>query len=148
VGSVNADGAGAAYDEVVSAIQNRKVTRVAIYGHSHGGGATYDLGERLDANRGTIGTFTLRFTAYVDAIENDSDYDMNSELRLPPSTTYHMNYYQTNDWPLRGGAVPGANENPNVNTTQWGQNLSHGTIDNDVNVIKAVRDRMIQQMQP
>ena len=145
---VDNNGAGAAYDEVVRAIQHRGVTRVGIYGHSHGGGSTHDLAERLNANRGAIGTFTVNFTAYVDAIQNDSNYDTDSELRLPPSTAYHMNYYQTNDWPLLGGPVAGANENLNVNTTQWGQNLDHGTIDNNANVINAVRDRLIQQMQP
>jgi hypothetical protein len=59
-----------------------------------------------------------------------------------------MNYFQTNSWLLVGAPVPGANENLNVNTTQWGQNLDHGTIDNDPNVINAVRDRVIQQIQP
>jgi len=145
---VGNNGAGAAYDEVVRAIQHRQVTRVAVYGHSHGGGSTHDLAERLNANRGTIGTFTISFTAYVDAIENDSDFDTDSEVRLPPSTAYHMNYFQTVDLLLVGGAVPGANENLNVNTTQWGQNLNHGAIDNDPNVINAVRDRAIQQVQP
>jgi hypothetical protein len=140
---VDADGAGAAYNEVVSAIQNRSVSRVAIYGHSHGGGSTHDLAERLDNNRATIGTFTTPATAYVDAIENDSDYDMDSELRLPPPATQaHLNYYQPNGM-LHGGVVPGA-QNLDVTTTQWGQNLDHGTIDNDANVINAVRDHVLQ----
>jgi hypothetical protein len=142
------NGAGAAYDEVVSAVKDRAVSYVGIYGHSHGGGSTHDLAERLHANRGIIGTFTINFTAYIDAIENDSDFDTDSEIRLPPSTTYHMNYYQTNDSLLVGGPVIGANENLNVNTTQWGQNLNHGSIDNDPTVINAVGARAIQKMQP
>jgi hypothetical protein len=145
---VENNGAGAAYDEVVRAIQHRQVTRVAIYGHSHGGGSTHDLAERLNANRGIIGIFTINFTAYVDAIQNDTDMDMDSEVRLPPGTGFHMNYFQTNDWPLVGGQVPGAIENLNVNTTQWGQNLNHGTIDDHDNVINAIIDQLIQQIQP
>jgi len=43
-------GAGPAYDEVVNAIQGRGVTEVAIMGYSHGGGATYQLAERLYRN--------------------------------------------------------------------------------------------------
>ena len=139
---VAADGAGAAYNEVVSAIQNRGVSRVAIYGHSHGGGSTHDLAERLDNNRATIGTFTTPATAYVDAIENDSDFDMDSELHLPPATQAHLNYYQPNGM-LHGGGVTGA-QNLDVTTTQWGQNLDHATIDNDANVINAVRDHVLQ----
>ena len=143
---VDNNGAGAAYDEVVSAIQNRNVTHVAIYGHSHGGGSTHDLAERLNANRASVGTFTINITAYVDAIDNESDVSMASEIRLPPSTAYHMNYYQTNDWLLVGGFVPGANENLNANTMPWGQNLDHGTIDNDPNIISAIVNRIIQQI--
>ena len=54
-----------------------------------------------------------------------------------------MNYYQPHG--IHGGIVPGAN-NLDVTTTQWGQTLVHKTIDNDENVINAVRDRIIQQM--
>ena len=141
---VGNNGAGAAYDEVVSAIQDRGVTHVAIYGHSHGGGSTHDLAERLNANRAGIGTFTINVTVYVDAIQNDSDFDTDSELAFPPSSGHHMNYYQPNGL-LHGGIVPGA-DNLDVTTTQWGQNLDHGTIDNNGTVINAVRDRIIQQM--
>lgn len=143
---VDNNGAGAAYDEVVSAIQERGVSEVAIYGHSHGGGSTHDLSERLNANRTGIGTFTINITAYVDAIDNESDVSTDSETGLPPSTAYHVNYYQTSDWPLRGGLVFGADENLDVNTTPWGQNLDHGAIDNDTNVINTVVDRIIQKM--
>lgn len=144
---VDANGAGAAYDEVVRAVRDRGVTHVGIYGHSHGGGSTHDLAGLLNANRGAIGTFTIDFTAYVDAIENSSDYDTDSETRLPPSTLYHMNYFETNDPFLVGGVVTGANENLNVNTTGWGQNLDHGAIDNDSHVINAIRDGILQRMQ-
>jgi hypothetical protein len=44
------NGSGAPYDEVVSAIQERGVTNVAIMGYSHGGGSTYYLSWRLDQN--------------------------------------------------------------------------------------------------
>ena len=71
-----------------------------------------------------------------------SDFDMDSELRLPPATQAHLNHYQPNGM-LHGGGVTGA-QNLDVTTTQWGQNLDHATIDNDANVINAVRDHVLQ----
>lgn len=82
------------------------------------------------------------------AIQINTRPSTSSETRLPSGTIYHMNYYQTNDRLLVGGPVPGANDKLNVNTTQWGRNLDHQSIDNDVNVIRAMRDRLIQQMKP
>jgi len=68
---VPANGAGAAYNEVLAAVRSRMVTGVAIYGYSHGGGSTNDLARKLNADRASIGTFSIDFTAYVDGIDND-----------------------------------------------------------------------------
>ncbi len=135
-------GAGTAYNEVKAAIQNDGVTRVAIFGYSWGGGSTHDLASELDDKRATIGTFCISFTAYIDAIAQLGFW---SETRRPPSTAFHLNYYQQNaahSDGLVGGAVQGA---MNINVTDpngdhnvgdgWvddnGELLTHYTIDDD-----------------
>ena len=140
--NVGSSGAGSVYDEVVSAVQKRGIHVVAIYGYSHGGGSTHDLASRLDTNRGSIGTFSIDYTAYVDGIRNSSDIDISSETRLPPSTAYHVNYYQRNDFLLRGNSVPGSAVDVNVTNTPWGSSLVHGSIDDHPNV----RDGVLQPL--
>jgi dienelactone hydrolase len=49
--AVDTNGQGIAYDAVVSAINERGVTDVAIMGYSWGGGATFDLANRMEMNR-------------------------------------------------------------------------------------------------
>ncbi len=136
------DGSGIVYDEIVSAIQNRDVTSVAIYGYSHGGGSTYDVAERLDTNKGSIGTFAVPYTAYVDGVEDDTDADLDPEVRLPPGSAYHVNYYQRLALPW-GNSVPGANVNINVNTQPWGLTLNHITIADNANVRSGVHDPLL-----
>jgi hypothetical protein len=143
---VPASGAGAAYNEVVSAIQHRGVSHVAIYGYSHGGGSTNDLARRLDTNRASIGTFSLDFTAYVDGIDNDSDIDIDTETALPPSTIYHASYYEhpgCGFLQLCGGPITGANLNVNVTATPWGSALTHYTIDDAPQVLQGVLDLLV-----
>jgi cysteine-rich repeat protein len=139
---VSSSGAGAAYDEVVRAVSRRGIGIVSIFGYSHGGGSTHDLANRLNTNRASIGTFTFPYTAYVDGIRNSSDIDIASETRLPPSTAYHVNYYQRDDFFIRGNSVGGADVNVNVNSTPWGSSLDHGAIDDHVNV----RDGVLQPL--
>ena len=143
---VPASGAGAAYNEVVGAVQKRGVSHVAIYGYSHGGGSTNDLARRLDANRASIGAFTIDFTGYVDGIDNDSDFDIDPETALPPTTAYHANYYEhpgCGFLQLCGGPVPGANLNVNVTATPWGSGLTHFTIDDAAEVLQGLLDLMV-----
>ena len=140
--TVNGDGSGVPFSEVTNAIRNRAVIQVAIFGHSHGGGATRDVAQRLNDNRAIIGTFTIPATVYVDAIVNTGLIPTASETNLPPGTLYHVNYYQTNDSSLVGAPVLGAATNLNVNTTTWGANLDHTSIDNDTNVIQRVVDQI------
>ena len=140
------NGAGAAYNEVVGAIQKRGVGHVAIYGYSHGGGSTNDLARRLDANRATIGAFTIDFTAYVDGIDNDSDFDIDTETALPPTTRYHANWYEhpgCGFLQLCGGPIVGANLNVNVTATPWGSGLTHFTIDDAPEVLQGLLDLLV-----
>ena len=143
---VPANGAGAAYNEVVGAVQRRGVTQVAVYGYSHGGGSTNDLVRRLDANRASIGPFSVAFTAYVDGIDNDSDFDLDTETALPPTTAYHASYYQhpgCGFLQLCGGPIAGANLNVNVTATPWGSSLTHYTIDDAAQVLQELLDLMV-----
>jgi hypothetical protein len=148
---VSASGAGAAFGEVASAVRDRAVSSVAVFGYSHGGGSTNDLARLLDQNRATIGSFSIDFTGYVDGIDNDSDIDVGTEEELPPSTAYHANYYQNPGcgfFSLCGGPIPGADFDLDVTTTPWGAGLGHFTIDDHPNVKTGVMDQLIQQVAP
>ncbi|HXV76867.1 MAG TPA: hypothetical protein VD788_11185 [Candidatus Polarisedimenticolaceae bacterium] len=148
---VSASGAGLAFDEVVSAVRDRGVGRIAIYGYSHGAGSTNDLARRLDDNRASIGTFSIDFTGYVDAIDNDSDIDIGTETELPPSTGYHANYYENPGcglFVLCGGPIAGADFDLDVNTTPWGAELDHFTVDDAPEVIQGLLDQLVIQVAP
>jgi hypothetical protein len=148
---VPANGAGAAFNEVASAVRNRAVSGVAIFGYSHGGGSTNDLSRKLDAERATIGSFTIDLTAYVDGIDNDSDFDIDPETALPPSTGYHANWYEhpgCGFLQLCGAPVPGANLNVNVTAQPWGSSLTHFTIDDAPEVLQALLDLVILHVAP
>lgn len=143
---VSSSGAGQAYDEVVRAVSQRGIGIVSMIGYSHGGGSTHDLAERLANNAGSIGTFSVPYTAYIDGIENDSDIDLDAERRLPPGTQYHVNYYQRNDFFIRGNSVPGADLNLNVNSTPWGGSLQHTSVDDHPNVRSGVQDPLVARV--
>lgn len=147
--NVSSSGSGAPYDEVVRAVQRRGIGIVSIFGYSHGGGSTYDLAERLDVNRASIGSFTMPYSAYVDAIENDSDIDIESERRRPRATGYHVNYYERNDFLIKGNSINsggGAEVDVNVNDTPWGGGLGHGEIDDHPNVRSGVLDPLLARV--
>lgn len=146
---VAASGAGAAYNEVVSAVADRGVLGVAIYGYSHGGGSTPDLARRLDDNRGSIGLFMIEFTGYVDGIGNNSDFDISAETELPPSTQYHANYYENPGcglFTLCGGPIVGADFDLNVTGTPWGASLTHFTVDDATEVTTGIRDQLMLRL--
>lgn len=135
------DGSGPVYAEVVNAIQHRGVDRLAIYGYSHGAGSTYDLCDRLDLFAGTIGAFTVEFTSYVDSVQNDSDVDVDMELRRPIGSAWHANHYQHGtffDAFLDGGPVNASEPPPSgldVETTPWGAGATHFLVDDYVQVL-------------
>lgn len=147
---VDASGNGPVYAEVVNAIQHRAVATLAIFGYSHGGGSTHDLCERLDAFRGSIGTFTIAFTSYVDGVQNDSDTDLDRELRKPPASGYHANHYQVGtfaDFFLDGGPVPTSFPAPSgldVETIFWGVGATHFVVDD----FTQVRDFLQLNLEP
>lgn len=147
---VTANGSGSVYTEVVNAVQQRGVTTLAVFGYSHGGGSTYGLCERLDNNRGGIGSFAIAFTSYVDGVQNDSDVDVDMELRKPPSSGFHANHYQRGtlaDFFLDGGPVPASQPAPSgldVETIFWGVGATHFVVDD----FGQVRDTMLDNLEP
>ena len=148
---MSSSGAGAAFDEVQSAVRDRSVASVAIFGYSHGAGSTNDLARRLDQNRPSIGTFSIEFTGYVDGIDNDSDIDIGTENQLPPSTAYHANYYENPGcgfFALCGGPIAGADFDLDVTTTPWGAGLTHFTVDDAPEVTTGLIDQLILQVAP
>ena len=135
---VASDGSGSVYEEIVSAIQNRGVQQIAMYCFSHGCGSIYDLSEKLDANKGSIGSFDIAFTGYIDGIENDSDVDLDAETRLPINTQYHVNYYQSSFlWWIWGDSIPEAD----VDVEVFG--VTHLTITNNLGVQNGIHDALV-----
>ncbi|MBM4068129.1 MAG: hypothetical protein FJ271_04195 [Planctomycetes bacterium] len=120
-------GGGSAYVEVSNAVKRRNVRNVAIIGYSWGGGATYELARGIQVDATLRSRFTLRYTAYIDAVTHR---EISSERRLPPGTSYHDNIFESRDWLIRGDSVAGAS-NVNVTNTSWGSSLGHTNIDDD-----------------
>jgi hypothetical protein len=148
---VSSSGSGSAYNEVVSAVQSRAISGVAIYGYSHGGGSTNDLARRLNDNRGSIGIFNIAYTAYIDGIDNGSDIDIGTETALPPSTAYHASYYENPGcgfFALCGGPISGADLNLNVSSTPWGASLDHFSVDDAPEVLLGILDQLVIQLAP
>ena len=166
---VRENGTGPVYDEVVNAIQNRSVRELAIFGYSHGGGSTYDLCALLDIRRDTISEFSVNFTSYVDAIENDSDTDTDAETRRPPASEFHLNQYQHAsfedvqraqqeglDWLsvlgagfLDGGPVAGSTPPPHgldVESTSWGTRAYHYDIDDFDEILNSIYTELTGRM--
>jgi hypothetical protein len=141
-----------AYREASIQIQNCHVDHVALVGHSHGGGDVYIISNLLNTARATLEAFTINFTGYVDAIKHDFITNADPEVRYPPSSLYHWNYYQRqsrldNLW-LRGDSVTGSAVNQNVNNTAWGANLTHTTIDSDLTVQKDLHSAIRTHVSP
>jgi hypothetical protein len=135
-------GLGPVRDEILNAVNRRGVTNLAVFGYSYGGGATYRLAERLaqDRDAGVIGSYTLAFTAYIDGVR-EYPTPLASETRRPQRSLYHLNYYETNTWYLRGAFVDGAT---NVDVTAPG--MTHWTIDDALAVLTGVRLGLVSMM--
>ena len=77
---------------------------------------------------------------------NNSDIDLRTEARLPPSTGFHASYYENPGcgfFQLCGGPVPGADVNVNVTATPWGADLLHFTVDDALEVLHGIRDDLL-----
>lgn len=126
-------GKGRVFDSIKDAVENRGVNDIAIIGYSHGGGATFFLSVALfSQNLG--GTFSLAFTAYVDAVRSGT---LVPEIYRPILSQYHLNIFQAH-LPLHGAETLTLSaqftENVPVNDKNWGTDLAHTSIDDDPNV--------------
>ena len=138
---------GVAFEEIGAAVEHRGVTSVAIIGYSHGGGSTYRISERMDAD---ATTFNLAFTAYIDAITQPLG-NITAEDRRPVGSVFHINYFQVaqgNDFPLYLDGAPstpaGAGFEDNVDDPTVTE--SHTTIDDAQVVQDGIRTRLFQQV--
>ena len=136
-----------AFREVTNSLFSRSVSYVAVIGYSHGGGSTWNLANRLTALTNTI---NIGYTAYLDAVAQPFA-NTGAENRRPPSSAFHVNYYQANGiFELGGGPIdnpPGANFELDVQSTEWGANLDHGTIDDHPNVLDGIISRLRTNLQ-
>ena len=132
-------GRGAAYEEVKNAINNRRVTIISAIGYSWGGGAAFSLVDRLRIDRNAnpniiTSAFTVAFTAYIDAVRHVNQWA--PETRRPPYSAFHANYFQRTDLlRFRGSFTQDSRAgepNLDVNTEEWGVDLRHRTIEDDV----------------
>ena len=165
-GNMNNDcsifGEGRAFDEVVNAINNRGVTKVAIVGYSHGGGSVYHLAWRmywdgLDPGFGytprpdsITKAYSLVFTSYIDAVPNN--YTAQGMLGLslhsrPLGSAFHTNQFQTNNTP-NGCSIPESDDNldrTNLGLTHSNENLALSIDTNEV-VVNFLTDRFHQKV--
>jgi hypothetical protein len=152
-------GLSEAFLELQNAIDLRGVTQVSIMGHSHGGGATYQLtnmvtsailSKILSSTAGAITipltTYTIPLTTYIDAINNDSVTNTSSEIRKPPGSMFHLNIYQRNKSQsilgLIGDKVPTAD---NVNVSSLG--VDHRSIVNN-GYVQTLVENEVEQLVP
>jgi hypothetical protein len=120
--------------EVDSAVAHRSVSGVAVVGYSWGGDASFDV---VDHMNGNTNSFTIRYTAYIDAVNNPYDPFHVSQDQRPTNTLYHANYYQRTGYSvlnLRGDAIvnpPGANSETNLTA----EGVTHVNID-DLDIVR------------
>lgn len=124
---------GATYTTIMDAIRKQfapsnrnKPEAVALIGYSHGGGLAYLVAKRMQTEN--LGV-PVAFTCYLDAIKNPiepypGDFGPAFPLgedRLPPATTYHINYYQAD----RTSATSHATQWSSHHSTGWRQSKCH-----------------------
>ena len=140
---------GLAYNTARLAVDRHRVDNIVAMGFSWGGGAVFNLTQRLDdarngriANERIARPFQIPFTAYIDAIQHGRVAP--AETRLPVNSQHHVNYYQQIDngifVTIRGAPVPGAAQNidvnrPIANEFPPGLRLDHGAIDDNDHVL-------------
>jgi hypothetical protein len=121
-------------------VEKRKVSDVVIYGHSHGGGATYELATLIGNYYQNGGyAFEIAMTGYIDAIRRPgvAAEDRRPNSAPPYGSKFHVNYYQSTGVHgvyIAEGVLENLTYNIEVNQdVNWndlnGDNLTHTTID-------------------
>ena len=133
---VKHNGDGQAFLEASRQIQTCDISEMVFFGHSHGGGALYNLALRLSS---ILGSCKCGFSAYIDAIKAG---EMEPEDRHPPG--FLLNFYQLNILKsagfLHGTHVRWAE---NHNLTEKG--FTHTEMDNSGFVIGTLGARIIRK---
>ena len=133
-----ADGSGRAFDEIVNAVNNRGVTKVALIGYSHGGGSVYNLSYALSLMVWTgegRNPYIPVFTSYIDAVQNNVSINPFSEYRRPINSLFHLNQYQPNFFTISnvtimGGAIITVGDGTITTNIEY-SDLGHLTIDDN-----------------
>ena len=141
----NGTGDGFVFDQLLIAINSSyRPLRIAVAGHSHGGGSVADLCQRLvtaQVNDETTRPFEVILTMYVDAVEQGT---ILPEWRRPAGSQHHVNLFQSVSDTNPDG-MPVANSNPD-----WDVNIilncvngiGHTEIDNCEVVHNILSDRL------
>jgi hypothetical protein len=139
----------AALKDFANKFQAHRITEFALIGHSHGGGAIYQLSEILNRQfpmERVNGQYRLAFTAYLDAIQNSSGLATAAETRYPLNSHRHVNYFQqTLATVLTGGPVGYPAEDIDPNT--WpGVSVDHESIDGNPTVQADLIGKLVQAL--
>ena len=128
------------YQEIVSAVNDRDVTQVALVGYSHGGGSVYRISEYLSQSNEIQKPYTIPLTGYIDAIAQPATLPLRSR---PLGSLFHINQFQLNTRTLHGVRGNGDDE---LDRTNLG--VSHGTIDDSEIVLDILEQRLQQRVDP
>jgi hypothetical protein len=135
-------GASVPYTEVQSAVQNRNVSNIAIFGYSYGGGATYNLAGALNT--------TLAFTAYIDAVIDPFPgipcIVDGAQTNWPSGSSYHVNYYQSPHTLAEGCLGGEACTPPASYEFNLGSLVNHYTIDDNGGVQIGIEQKLQQHV--
>ncbi len=94
--------AAEALAEVQTALTDRGVSKLSMYGYSLGGDRVVDIANNLAG----VNTEVIHRTAFIDAIEESFPFFFGTaERQLPPGSPKHLNIYQDQDHFLHGGTT-------------------------------------------
>ena len=143
---------GPAYAEVKSAINDRKVSSIALIGYSHGGGTVWEMANKLTNNATDIyGSFEITFTGFIDAISQSWRWGagvpgtLGSVNTRPPGSQYHCSQFQKNTW-ISGLFLNGdySGGDDDLNRSYLG--VTHSTIDENAIVLEFLEMRYKQKI--
>ena len=139
--SVQSDGTGTVYNEVMEAYSDRSVANIAIQGYSKGGGATYDLvGALYDSDE----DIEVKYSGYCDAVASATGWA--SEDRRPRGSLYHLNIYQTTgtiDGEPTEDLLAGDDE---YCADSWTPSVDHYTIDDDDQTESYIKSKLAAKL--
>lgn len=137
---------GPGYAEIVSAINDRGVSSVAMIGYSHGGGTVWEIANKLTSDGWELfHPFEISFTGFIDAISQNWEVlpgTLGAVNTRPPGSLFHVSQYQRNLVPPLRGAPSGGDDD--IDRTSLGVN--HITIDDSLIVLDFLTMRYRQKV--